>query len=91
MLLASSVASGWCSCSAGRLRTGVEIIQELQSANERRFAELLNPDKSQRLARIYDRYNFVLQMQRKLDFDDLLHHFLALVHHHPEVSQCCGL
>lgn len=74
--------------SGGQRKRGAEIIAELASAGETRFARL-NPQQAASLASVFDQYQQKLVWQKLMDFDDLLHHCLALLHDHPEVSQHC--
>jgi superfamily I DNA/RNA helicase len=74
-----------CCCSQGRLKSGLDIIAELKGAAAPDFAKM-NEQSAARLASVFDRYQAQLRWQRLLDFDDLLHHCLALVHSNEQVS-----
>lgn len=71
--------------SEGRLKTGADIIAELRATGQRSFARM-EEDTAHRLASVFDRYQRELKWQKLLDYDDLLHHSLALLHNHPTVS-----
>jgi hypothetical protein len=72
-------------CSEGKLRYGADIIAELQNSGQRPFAQM-EGETARKLASVFDRYQRELKWQKLLDFDDLLHHCLALVHNNPTVS-----
>jgi superfamily I DNA/RNA helicase len=43
-------------------------------------------ETARKLASVFDSYQRQLKWQKLLDYDDLLHHCLALVHNNPAVS-----
>jgi superfamily I DNA/RNA helicase len=58
-------------------------VSELQASGAADFVKL-KPEQAAKLAKVYDRYQRQLKWQGLLDFDDLLHHCLALLHNYPE-------
>lgn len=73
-------------CSEGHLKSGAAIIAELMDSAALDFAKL-NTQQAAQLASVFDRYQLMLRWQRLLDFDDLLHHCLALMHSNEKVSR----
>lgn len=80
-----------CVCrSEGRLKSGAAIIAELVQSAAPDFVKLKEEEKlmhAAQLASVFDRYQAMLRWQRLLDFDDLLHHCLALLHSNEQVSR----
>jgi len=74
-----------CTCRSGKRKLGSDVIQELQAAGVHRFKDLAR-DRALVLGKVYDGYNRKLRSEHKMDFDDILHHCLALVHNFPEVT-----
>lgn len=76
-----------CGCrSEGRLKSGAAIIAELVDSAALDFVKLKREHAAQ-LASVFDQYQLMLRWQRLLDFDDLLHHCLALLHSNEQVSR----
>jgi hypothetical protein len=95
--LSACAACTWCICySRGQPRPGHLILAELKDAGASTFAAL-QPDDAAKLAVVYDRYQQQLRWQGLLNFDDLLHHCLALLHSYPSLvrapcvssTECC--
>jgi hypothetical protein len=68
-------------------RPGMQLIAEMEAAGRRRPGGD-SPEITRRIAAMYDAYVAGMAEQQLLDFDDLLHHCLALLNNHPKV---CGL
>jgi superfamily I DNA/RNA helicase len=67
----------------GKPKKGQAIIEELRESGAPDFVKL-KPEQAVKLTRVYDKYQRQLRWQGLLDFDDLLHHCLALVHNYPD-------
>ncbi len=87
--IAAAIAAALCHChSGGFARQGLDIISELVAVGENEFVKM-RPDTRVSLASVFDQYQKQLRWQKLMDYDDLLHHSLDLVHSHPEVSSHC--
>lgn len=72
-------------CSAGKPRSGADILQQLVDEGAPSFVDISAADK-QYLPTVYDKYNRRVRAQGLLDFDDLLHEYLAILHSEPDVG-----
>ena len=63
---------------------GFQLVQAVKQSGIPMFKTY---QQELQVAYVYNRYMAELKANKMLDFDDLLHHCLALLKNHPEVSE----